>query len=72
MIDNHPLQVRLIVRSERSRWNNLMERYHYLGYRGFVGVQLRHVATYRNQWIALLGWSAASLKNDHRDRWSQL
>jgi len=40
-----------------------------LGYRGFVGEQLRYVATYRDQWIALLGWSAASLKNTHRDRW---
>ncbi len=68
-IDNAKVKVRLITRSEDVQWNQLMDTHHYLGYNRFVGERLKYVATYGSRWIALLGWSAASLKNTHRDRW---
>jgi len=68
-VDNQLIEIRLITRSEDAQWNQLMSAYHYLGYHGFVGERLKYVATYHDQWIALLGWSAASLKNTHRDLW---
>lgn len=46
-----------------------MRRHHYLGFAGMVGESLRYVAEWRGQWLALLGWQAAALKCQPRDRW---
>jgi hypothetical protein len=65
----HCVEVRPICRDERSVWDDLMGRHHYLGFRSLVGESLRYVATLQGQWVALLGWSAAALKCKVRDRW---
>ena len=36
---------------------------------GMIGESLRYVAEYRDQWLALLGWSSAALKCKARDLW---
>jgi hypothetical protein len=75
MIATAPICLALItIRSisspdELKRWNDLMRRYHYLASERMVGEQLRYVAEYCGQWVALLGWSAASLKLQDRDTW---
>lgn len=64
------ITVRLVTDpAELERWNTLMTRYHYLGSARMMGEQLRYVAEHCGQWVALLGWSAASLKLKSRDRW---
>lgn len=55
---------------ERSRWDYLMSRHHYLGFRGLVGGGVRQVAELPDgTWVALLGWHAGSFKVKARDRW---
>jgi len=64
-----PLAIRLVRKEEMSRWQSLMDRYHYLGFRHIVGESLYYVVTCEDEWIALLGWGSAALKCGARDRW---
>lgn len=68
--------LRLIVvegASADSRlWMELIERYHYLGYRVPVGAQLRYLVRCERageQVLACLQWSSAAWKMAARDRW---
>lgn len=63
------VRVRPIRRGERSRWESLMSRHHYLGFRALVGESLRYVAEWDGRWLALLGWCTAAFKCAARDRW---
>jgi hypothetical protein len=67
--DLRSVQVRLVRAGERATWDRLMRQHHYLGFRGFVGESLRYVAQWQGRWVALLGWCAAALKCQARDRW---
>lgn len=64
-------QVHLHVaeRGEESRHRGLMAEHHYLGYLPKIGQTLWYVATYDDQWIALLTFSAAAWKCRVRDQW---
>jgi hypothetical protein len=61
--------IRPVRCEERARWRQLMNAHHYLGFRPIVGESLWYVATYVEQWVALLGWGAAALKCAPRDAW---
>ncbi len=61
------VQVRLVPPEEAERWNRLMSEHHYLKSAQMVGEQLRYVAEYRGQWLALLGWCAAAYHLKGRD-----
>ncbi|MCZ7640445.1 MAG: DUF4338 domain-containing protein [Verrucomicrobia bacterium] len=61
--------VRLVRPEEEAEWNRLMIAHHYLGSATMVGEQLRYVAEYRGEWMALLGWSAAAYHLKGRDSW---
>lgn len=63
------LGVRLIVAEEEPHWNQEITRRHYLKNARLVGEQLRYVAEYQGQWLALLGWSAATFHVKGRDAW---
>ena len=63
------VQVRLVRPDEVLRWNALMRRHHYLGFRKMCGHRLRHVAVQGERWLALLGWHAAALHCAARERW---
>ena len=63
------VEVRLVRAEERRRWDELMNRHHYLGFRQFAGRGLRHVAVWRGHWLALLGWQSGAFKCAPRDRW---
>jgi Domain of unknown function (DUF4338)/DDE_Tnp_1-associated/Transposase DDE domain len=65
----HPLEVRPIMREERTRWDRLMAQHHYLGFHSMVGESLRYVALHQGQWLALVGWCAAALSCKVRDQW---
>ncbi len=72
-VRRRPKGADLIVRpvrcEERGRWRQLMNAHHYLGFRPIVGQSLWYVATFQNQWVALLGWGGAALKCGPRDAW---
>jgi hypothetical protein len=67
--DLRAVVVRLVRPGEQAEWDRLVREHHYLGFRGWVGESLRYVAEQQGRWLALLGWCAAALKCQARDRW---
>lgn len=63
------VHVRPVCADERLRWDELMARHHYLGFRQMPGESVRYVAEHRGEWLALLGWASAAFKCGARDRW---
>ena len=61
--------VRLIQEHEKSQWNEIIEREHYLHNPRLVGEQLRYVAEVEGEWLALLSWSGAAYHIAGRDQW---
>jgi Domain of unknown function (DUF4338)/DDE_Tnp_1-associated len=63
------IEVRLVGREEQPQFQQLMQTHHYLGALPKIGETLWYVASYREEWVALLTFSAAALKIAPRDRW---
>lgn len=61
--------VRPIRSIEEPHFQQLMQAHHYLGALPKISETLWYVATFDDQWIALLSFSAAALKCSARDRW---
>jgi hypothetical protein len=62
------LHLRLVSDRETSHlWNELIDRYHYLGYQPLPGAQLRYLAVAERRVLALLGFGAAAWKTEPRD-----
>ena len=53
---------------ESALWNELIERYHYLGYQPLPGAQMRYQVFNGSQLLAVLGFGAAAWKVAPRDR----
>jgi hypothetical protein len=62
-------ELRLIDPEERQQFDQQMVRGHYLHNVQIVGEQLRYVAEYRGQWVALMIWSAGAYKLKLREEW---
>lgn len=54
--------VRPVDPTEESQFQQLMERYHYLGALAKIGNTLWYVAVCCGEWVALLSFSASALK----------
>jgi len=54
------LTLELVERPTSPLWNELIDRYHYLGYRRAGGAQMRFLVRASGQLVALLGYSAAA------------
>jgi hypothetical protein len=63
------VQVRLITPEEQENFDKLIVEGHYLHNAHFVGEQLRYVAEYQGQWVALLVWNAGAYKLKLREQW---
>ena len=63
------IEVRRVRREEEARYRQLMQAHHYLGALPKIGETLWYVATWLEEWVALLGFSAAAWKCAVRDRW---
>jgi hypothetical protein len=63
------IQVRLVDPEEEARYQQSMQAHHYLGALRKIGETLWYVATWREEWVALLSFSAAALKIAARDQW---
>jgi hypothetical protein len=61
--------VRLVRSGEQPRYQELLREHHYLGWLPKIGETLWYVATWREQWVALLSFSASALKCAARDQW---
>ena len=67
------LVVRLVKRDEVARFNELLDRHHYLGH-NLVGRVLRYVAEEDNEWVALIGFGSPALSLRAREAfvgWSE-
>ncbi|PJA13897.1 MAG: hypothetical protein COX65_06385 [Elusimicrobia bacterium CG_4_10_14_0_2_um_filter_56_8] len=53
---------------DSARWNELIERYHYLGYKPLPGAQLRYLVFGGEHLLAALGFGAAAWAVAPRDR----
>ncbi|MDP2324608.1 MAG: DUF4338 domain-containing protein [Gammaproteobacteria bacterium] len=61
--------IRLVeTTTERQRFDELMEREHYLHNPNAIGQVLRYVAEYRGSWVAILTFCSAALHLKPRDR----
>ena len=64
------LQLKPVLTPKQSRlWNELIARYHYLGYTPLPGAQYRYLITDGNQPLGAIGFGAAAWKMAPRDRW---
>ena len=63
------IQVRPVEKAEEARYQQLMQAHHYLGALPKISETLWYVATWSEQWVALLQFSAAAWKCAARDRW---
>jgi hypothetical protein len=64
-----PVLHRVCDKAESRLWNELIERYHYLGHKPLPGAQLRYLVYSGGQPIALLGFGAAAWMCAPRDRY---
>ena len=56
------------TRKDSSLWNELIQRYHYLGYTPLPGAQLRYLVYNHSRLLAALGFGAAAWSTAPRDR----
>jgi len=61
--------VRPVRPFEEQRYQKLMQEHHYLGSLPKISETLWYVAVWRDQWVALVSFSASALKCAARDRW---
>lgn len=60
---------RVSSRGESAYWNNLIDEYHYLGYKPLPGAQIRYLIRWDGGDLGAIGFSAAAWKVGVRDRW---
>src|SRR3974377_2062864 len=63
------LQVDIVPRAGRLRFDQKLAEKHYLGSAPPVGDFLRQVVVREGQWVALLVWGPAAIKLKDRDNW---
>ena len=68
MLNLFKVLVRPVSSLEERCFQKLMQEYHYLGALPKISETLWYVATFDDQWVALLAFSAAALKCSARDR----
>lgn len=65
-----PLELhRVRCQKDSSLWNELIERYHYLGYKPLPGAQIRYLVYASSRCLCAIGFSAAAWKVQPRDAW---
>jgi len=68
-VDLAKLTVRPIGANEDAQFQQLLDQHHYLGAIPKIGQTLRYAAQYGGVWVAVLSFSASSLKCGARDQW---
>lgn len=63
------IQVQPINRIEEQQFQELMHKHHYLGSLPKISETLWYKALWRDQWVALLSFSASAWKCSARDQW---
>ncbi len=61
--------VRLVLKAEEEQFKKLMSVHHYLGFCPKIGETIWYLASYKDQWVALISFSVSALKIKVRDDW---
>ena len=61
--------VRPVRPFEEPQYQEQMQRHHYLGFLPKIGEALWYIASWHNEWVALLSFSTPAWKCAPRDRW---
>lgn len=65
-----PLKLeRVVSKNDSYLWNELIDRYHYLGYTPLPGAQIRYLINSPAGYLCAIGFSAAAWKVAPRDDW---
>ena len=64
---NH-LQFQVVDQTNSALWNELIDRYHYLGYTPLSGAQIRYFVYANNQPVALISFGASAWTTAPRDK----
>lgn len=68
--DIREIELRPVKTTKESRlWNELIERYHYLGFKPLPGAQIRYLIYCRQGLLGAISFSASAWKTAPRDRW---
>jgi hypothetical protein len=62
------VRLELVERRRSGLWNELVERYHYLGYKPLAGAQRRYFAYAGERLVAVLGGGARLRRGGLADR----
>jgi hypothetical protein len=68
-LDLSEIVIRPVTSTEEKRYQELMQRHHYLGTLRKIGETLWYVATYQGKWVALSSFSTPAWKCAARDQW---
>ena len=63
------ISVQILSPNQRGRFNQLLNKHHYLGATPPVGDFLEQVVLCDGKWVALLIWGPAALKLKDREKW---
>jgi len=63
------VHLEVVERTDSALYNELIDRYHYLGYTPLSGAQLRYLAYAGDRLLGALGFGAAAWKTGPRDAW---
>lgn len=65
-----PIVLQRVTKPAESKlWNELIDRYHYLGYTVLKGAQLRYLIKSSKGYVGAIGFSSAAWKVKDRDAW---
>ena len=62
------IDLRLITGSKQKKWNELVGKYHYQGYKIIVGNFLKYIAYLKDTPVAAMGWGSAAWSLAPRDK----
>lgn len=70
-LNSFPIPVfhRVNSSDDNTLWEYLVDRYHYLGYKGVMGRFLKYIVYLEDTPVACLGWTGAALNVSARDKW---
>ena len=69
MLNLQEVAVRPVFSFEDLRFQKLMAEHHYLGALPKIGETIWYIATWQENWVALITFSAAAWKCGARDQW---
>jgi len=69
MLNVHEIIVRPVRPFEEPQYREQMQKHHYLGFLPKIGETLWYIASWHDEWIALLSFSTPAWKCRARDRW---